>query len=41
MYLLCENISDMKNIKTFISINRPKKAAIIGSGPLGWRWQKP
>lgn len=29
------NISDMKNIKTFISINRPKKAAIIGSGPIG------
>ena len=29
------SISDMKNIKTFISINRPKKAAIIGSGPIG------
>jgi NADPH-dependent 2,4-dienoyl-CoA reductase/sulfur reductase-like enzyme len=29
------NINDMKNIKTFLSINRPKKAAIIGSGPIG------
>jgi Uncharacterized NAD(FAD)-dependent dehydrogenases len=29
------NISDMKSIKTFISINKPKKAAVIGSGPIG------
>lgn len=29
------NISDMKNIKAFLSINKPKKAAIIGSGPIG------
>lgn len=29
------SISDMKNIKTFLSINRPKRAAIIGSGPIG------
>lgn len=29
------NIIDMKNIKNFLSINRPKKAVIIGSGPIG------
>jgi len=29
------NISDLKNIKTFLNINRPKKAVIIGSGPIG------
>lgn len=32
---LFRNISDLKNIKTFLSINRPKKAVIIGSGPIG------
>lgn len=29
------SINDMKNIKTFLSINKPKKAVIIGSGPIG------
>lgn len=29
------NISDVKDIKIFLSMNKPKKAAIIGSGPIG------
>lgn len=32
---ILRNISDMKSIKAFLNINRPKKAAIIGSGPIG------
>ncbi len=29
------NISDMKNIKTFLSMNKPQNAVIIGSGSIG------
>ncbi len=29
------NVNDMKSIKTFLSINTPKTAAIIGSGAIG------
>ncbi len=29
------SISDVKDIKIFLSMNKPKKAAIIGSGPIG------
>lgn len=29
------SISDMKDMKVFLSINKPKRAVIIGSGPIG------
>jgi NADPH-dependent 2,4-dienoyl-CoA reductase/sulfur reductase-like enzyme len=29
------SISDVRDIKIFLSMNKPKKAAIIGSGPIG------